>query len=90
MTVDLNQGLIGGVNRLFPLCFPPVEYVQGVARLTEARLSRDMAEGRVIDFRRSESTGFEVIRTTAITETRHKVMYVRTYTVEPQYNEPPL
>ena len=43
-----------------------------MARLTEARLSRELAEGKVIDFRRTE-TGFEVIRISAITDTKHKV-----------------
>ena len=47
--------------------------VEGVVRLTEARLRRDLSEGKIVDFRRSDSGGFEVVRVEAITGPKNKV-----------------
>ena len=45
--------------------------VEGVARITEARLKREVSEGKIIDFRRSE-VGFDVIRIEAMNSKQNK------------------
>ena len=44
----------------------------GVPRLTEVRLKRDVSEGKIVDFWRSEA-GFDVIRIEAINGKERKV-----------------
>ena len=46
--------------------------MEGVVRLTEARLRRDILERRVIDFLPTEN-GFEVIKTEALSVPEGKV-----------------
>ena len=52
--------------------------VEGVARITEARLKREVSEGKIIDFQRSE-VGFDVIRAEAMNSKQNKVMIDRTF-----------
>lgn len=54
------------------LYYSHTDHVEGVARLTEARLRRDVTEGKIVDFRHIEG-GFEVVRVEAITQTQNKV-----------------
>ena len=49
-----------------------LDTVEGVARVTEARLKREVSEGKIIDFRRSE-VGFDVIRMEAMNSKQNKV-----------------
>ena len=46
--------------------------MEEVARVTEARLKRDVSEGKIVDFWRTED-GFEFIRTDAISTKESKV-----------------
>ena len=46
--------------------------MEGVARITEARLRRDVSEGRIVDFQRSDG-GFEVVRREALNGHESKV-----------------
>ena len=57
---------------MFYFCFCCAESVEGVVRLTEARLRRDILERRVIDFLPTEN-GFEVIKTEALSVPEGKV-----------------
>lgn len=52
--------------------FPLPDHIEGVSRLTEARLRRDVTEGKIVDFRHVEG-GFEVVRMEAVTQTENKV-----------------
>lgn len=52
-----------------PPCLALTEAVDGVARLTEARLRREVSEGKLLDFRRVDS-GFEVIKLAAISKVK--------------------
>ena len=47
--------------------------MEGTARITEARLKREVGEGNIIDFRRVED-GYEVIRLDAINGKENKVL----------------
>ncbi len=49
--------------------------IEGAVRLTEARLRRELTEGKIIDFIRTDG-GFEVIRLDAIKSRRNKVNMV--------------
>ena len=46
--------------------------VEGVAQITEVRLKREVNEGKIIDFQRSE-VGFDVIRMEAMNSKLNKV-----------------
>ena len=48
------------------------ELVEGTARITEARLKREVGEGKIIDFWRREG-GYAVIRLDALNERENKV-----------------
>lgn len=50
----------------------PLDIVEGMARITEARLRRDVSEGKIVDFQRSNG-GFEVIRREALNGHESKV-----------------
>ena len=52
------------------LCY--AESVEGVVRITEARLRREILERRVIDFLPTEN-GYEVIKTEALSVPEGKV-----------------
>ena len=52
--------------------YPYIESVEGVVRITEARLKRDILERKVIDFRPNDS-GFEVVRVDALSAPEGKV-----------------
>ena len=51
--------------------------MEGVVRLTEARLKREVLERRVIDFRPTDN-GFEVIRVEALSAAEGKVCLILT------------
>ena len=58
-----------------PLSHPPTltpDTVKGIAWITEARLKREVSEGKIIDFQRSE-VGFEILRIEAINSKQTKV-----------------
>jgi len=55
--------LLESYPNLFYRC--PTDTVEGMARITEARLRRDVSEGKIVDFQRS-NVGFEVIRREAL------------------------
>ena len=48
------------------------ELVEGTARINEARLKRDVAEGKIVDFWRTDK-GYEVIRLEALNGRKNKV-----------------
>ena len=48
------------------------ELVEGAARITEARLKREVGEGKIVDFWRTDS-GYEVVRLEALNERENKV-----------------
>jgi len=48
--------------------------VEGTARITEARLKREVGEGKIIDFRCTEE-GYEVIRLEALNAKENKVRH---------------
>ena len=48
--------------------------MEGVVRITEARLKRDILERKVIDFRPNDS-GFEVVRVDALSAPEGKVLF---------------
>ena len=48
------------------------ELVEGAARITEARLKREVGEGKIVDFWRTDR-GYEVIRLEALSERENKV-----------------
>ena len=49
-----------------------LQVVEGTARITEARLKREVGEGKIIDFRCTEE-GYEVIRLEALNVKENKV-----------------
>ena len=49
-----------------------LQVVEGTARITEARLKREVGEGKIIDFRCTEE-GYEVIRLGALNVKENKV-----------------
>jgi len=51
--------------------------VEGTARITEARLKREVGEGKIIDFRCTEE-GYEVIRLEALNAKENKVKHLLT------------
>ena len=53
------------------VCALYTELVEGTARINEARLKRDVAEGKIIDFWRTER-GYEVIRLQALNARENK------------------
>ncbi len=60
------------LSKLFIDSCSLADHIEGVVRLTEARLRRDLSEGRIVDFRHIDG-GFEVVRVEAITQTKFKV-----------------
>ena len=50
----------------------PTDTVEGMARITEARLRREVSEGKIVDFRRSDG-GFDVIRKESMNRQETKV-----------------
>ena len=60
----------------------PTEYVEGAARITEARLGRDPT---IIDFRRRRS-GYELYRADAISSPDSKVLHGYNYYRSSRYH----
>lgn len=70
------------VIHLFHFLF--VEFVEGTARITEARLHREQSEGRIIHYERHGDTGFAVIPRAAFTSDNSRVtiiMHLAIYTL---------
>ena len=68
------------MNKLTPLSLSlslslPSEFVEGTARIIEARLHREQSEGRIIHYERHGDTGFAVIPREAFTSDSSKVNY---------------
>jgi hypothetical protein len=61
--------LIESYPNLFYCC--NTELVEGAARITEARLKREVGEGKIVDFWRTDR-GYEVIRLEALNERENK------------------
>ena len=57
--------------------FKIIEFVEGTARINEARLHREQSEGRIIHYERHGDTGFAVIRKEAFTVRDFKVVIVK-------------
>ena len=53
-------------------CLLSSDFVEGAVRLTEARLRREVTEGKIVDFRRVEG-GFEIMRVEAVSGAKNKV-----------------
>ena len=49
------------------------DFVEGTARIYEARLHRDQSEGKIIDYKRIADSGYHVISKDAITSKDTKV-----------------
>ena len=49
------------------------EFIEGTARITEARLNREQSEGRIIYYNRVGDSGFRVVPKGAFTSWEHKV-----------------
>ena len=50
------------------------EFVEGTARITEARLNRERSEGNIIDYQRIKDSGYKVIQRDAFNSREHKVV----------------
>ena len=54
-------------------CFILLEFVEGTARITEARLSRERSEGKIIDFQRIRDSGYKVVSKISLSSRENKV-----------------
>ena len=61
------------------LCSNFAELVEGTARIIEARLKREVAEGKIVDFWRTDR-GYEFIRLEALNGRENKVGSALPYT----------
>ena len=56
-------------------CFPCTEFLEGIARIQEARYNREQSEGKIIDYHRVGDSGYRVIMREAVTTRKAKVLY---------------
>ena len=54
-----------------------IEFVDGTARITEARLHRDQSEGRIVHYERHGDSGFSVIPREAFISVDTKVHIIQ-------------
>uniref|UniRef100_A0A1X7SGD2 Uncharacterized protein n=1 Tax=Amphimedon queenslandica TaxID=400682 RepID=A0A1X7SGD2_AMPQE len=71
---QITNLLVESYPKLFHYCHP--EFVEGTARITEARLHREQSEGRIIHYERHGDTGFAVIPREAFTSDNSKGKHV--------------
>ncbi len=51
------------------------EFLEGTARITEARLNRERSEGKIIDYQRVKDSGYRVISNISFSSRENKVLY---------------